>query len=66
MNKLLTVVMPAYRSNKLVLLHLKSLHKKYKVIIIENSYDVSLKRKIENKYKNVDVLLKKILVLVEH
>ena len=59
MNKLLTIVLPAYRSDKLVLLHLKSLHKKYKVIIIENSYDVSLKRKIENKYKNVDVLLKK-------
>ena len=51
--------MPAYRSDKLVLLHLKSFHKKYKVIIIENSYNETLKRKIENKYKNVDVFLKK-------
>ena len=59
MNKLLTIVMPAYRSDKLVLLHLKSFHKKYKVIIIENSYNETLKRKIENKYKNVDVFLKK-------
>ena len=59
MNKLLTVVIPSYRSEKLVLSHLKNLHKKYKIIIIENSYDKSLKRKIENKYKNVDVFLKK-------
>jgi len=59
MDKLLTIVMPAYRSDKLVLLHLKSFHKKYKVIIIENSYNETLKRKIENKYKNVDVFLKK-------
>ena len=51
--------MPAYRSDKLVLLHLKTFHKKYKVIIIENSYNETLKRKIENKYKNVDVFLKK-------
>jgi GT2 family glycosyltransferase len=59
MNKLLTIVMPAYRSDKLVLLHLKTFHKKYKIIIIENSYNETLKRKIENKYKNVDVFLKK-------
>ena len=59
MNKLLTVVIPAYRSEKLVLSHLKNLHKKYKIIIIENSYDKSLKKKIENKYKDVDVFLKK-------
>ena len=59
MNKLLTVVIPAYRSEKLVLSHLKNLYKKYKIIIIENSYDKSVKRKIENKYKGVDVFLKK-------
>tara|TARA_B110000027_G_C16064913_1_gene276283 strand:+ start:33 stop:905 length:873 start_codon:yes stop_codon:yes gene_type:complete len=59
MNKLLTVVIPTYRSEKLVLSHLKNLHKKYKIIIIENSYDKSLKNKIENKYKNVDIFLKK-------
>ena len=49
MNKLLTVVIPTYRSEKLVLSHLKNLHKTYKIIIIENSYDKSLKNKIENK-----------------
>ena len=54
MNKLLTLVIPTYRSENLVLSHLKNLHKKYKIIIIENSYDKSLKRKIENKYKNVN------------
>ena len=59
MNKFLTIVITGYRSEKLILSHLKNLHKKYKIIIIENSYDKSLKRKIENKYKGVDVFLKK-------
>ena len=59
MQSLLTIVIPSYRSEKLVFSHLKNLHKKYKIIIIENSYDKSLKRKIENKYKGVDVFLKK-------
>ena len=59
MNKFLTIVITGYRSEKLILSHLKNLYKKYKIIIIENSYDKSLKRKIENKYKDIDVFLKK-------
>ena len=39
MNKLLTIVIPSYRSKKLILSHLKNLSKRFKIIIIENSYD---------------------------
>ena len=59
MNKDLTIVIPSYKSRRLVLLHLKNLKNKYKIIIIENSYDKLLKKIIENKYKNVQVHLKK-------
>ena len=51
MQRLLTIVIPSYRSEKLILSHLKKIHNKYRIIIIENSYNISLKDKIENKYK---------------
>ena len=59
MNKLLTIIIPSYRSKKLILPHLKRLSKKFKIIIIENSYDQSLKKIIKDKYKNVKIYLKK-------
>ena len=59
MNNDLTIVIPSYKSKQLVLSHLKNLKNKYKIIIIENSYDETLKKIIENKFKNVDVYLKK-------
>jgi len=59
MNKLLTIIIPTYRSKKLILFHLKKLSKNFKIIIIENSYDKSLKEIINKKYKNVEVYLKK-------
>ena len=59
MNKLLTIIIPSYRSKKLILFHLKKLSKNFKIIIIENSYDKSLKEIINKKYKNVEVYLKK-------
>jgi len=59
MNKLLTIIIPSYRSKKLILFHLKKLNKNFKIIIIENSYDKSLKEIINKKYKNVEVYLKK-------
>ena len=39
MNDLLTIVIPSYRSKKFILNHIKNLSGKYKIIIIENSYD---------------------------
>ena len=59
MNKLITLIIPSYRSKKLIIAHLKKLSNSYKIIIVENSYDTTLKRIILNKYKNVDVYLKK-------
>jgi len=59
MNKLLTIIIPSYRSKKLILFHLKKLNKNFKIIIVENSNDKSLKEIINKKYKNVEVYLKK-------
>lgn len=59
MNKELTIVIPSYKSNKLVLSHLREFKNKYKIIIVENSYDQSLKKIIEDKYSNVTIYLKK-------
>lgn len=59
MNKLLTIIIPSYRSKYLVLSHIKNLYNKYKIIIVENSYDKSLKEIIKKKYKKVDIYLKK-------
>ena len=59
MNNLLTIIIPSYRSKKLILSHVKKLSNKYKIIIIENSYDKSLKEIIKKKFKNVEVYLKK-------
>ena len=59
MNKLLTIVIPSYRSKRLILSHLKNLSKRFKIIIIENSYDKSLEKIIKKKYSNVDIFLKK-------
>lgn len=59
MDRNLTIILPSYRSKKLILSHLKFLCKNYKIIVIENSYDTSLEKIIKSKYKNVEVYLKK-------
>ena len=59
MNKNLTIIIPSYKSKKLVLSHVNLLCKKYKIIIIENSYDKSLEKIIKKKFSNVDFYLKK-------
>jgi len=59
MNKFTTIIIPSYRSKKLILTHLKRFSKNFKIIIIENSYDINFKNIVENKYKNVDIYLKK-------
>ena len=59
MNRLVTIIIPSYRSKKLILSHLNKLPKEIKIIIIENSYDTDFKNIVENKYKNVDIYLKK-------
>jgi N-acetylglucosaminyl-diphospho-decaprenol L-rhamnosyltransferase len=59
MNKLITIILPSYRSKDLILRHLKKLSNNFKIIIVENSNDTLLKNTVENKYKNVDIYLKK-------
>ena len=53
MNKDVTIIIPSYRSNNLILSHLKNLTN-YKVVIIENSYDNLLKKIIK---KNIQMLI---------
>jgi N-acetylglucosaminyl-diphospho-decaprenol L-rhamnosyltransferase len=59
MNNYVTIVLPSYKSGKLIFSHLKKISKKIKVIVIENSKDKKLKKEIENKYKNCKVYLRK-------
>ena len=53
----ITIVIPSYKSGKLIISHLKKISNKINVIIIENSKDKRLKKEIETKYKNVKVYL---------
>lgn len=59
MKKTLSIVIPSYKSSTRILRHLKSFSKETKVIIVENSYDQILKKKIERNYKNTKVILQK-------
>ena len=58
MNRSVTVVIPSYKSNKKIINHVKSISKKTKIIIVENSQDKKLKDKLEKKNKNVKVILR--------
>ena len=58
MNKLLTIVFNSYFSKESLKKVLKNLNN-YRIIIIENSLDKSLKLELEKKYKNVRVVIPK-------
>ena len=57
MNKDLTIVFSSYQSQHLLEGFLKEFDGKYKIIIIENSLDRSIKKKLESKFKNVEVII---------
>ena len=59
MNKLLTIVIPSYKSKPKIIDHVKKISKKIQIIIVENSEDKILKIFLEKEYKNVKVFLKK-------
>ena len=59
MNKLLTVVIPSYKSRNRIISHISKLSKKLNIIIIENSEDIDLKKQISKKFRNTEVYLKK-------
>ena len=59
MSKLLTVVIPSYKSRNRIISHISKLSKKLNIIVIENSEDINLKKRISKKFKNTKVYLKK-------
>jgi N-acetylglucosaminyl-diphospho-decaprenol L-rhamnosyltransferase len=57
MEKLVTVILPSYKSGNLVISHIKKISNKIKIIVVENSKDKKLKKKIEKNYSNTKVYL---------
>ena len=58
-SKKITIILIAYKSEKLINTFVKKIPNTVKVIIIENSNNLLLKKKIEKKYKNIKVYIKK-------
>ena len=58
-SKKITIILIAYKSEKLINDFVKKIPNTVKVIIIENSNNLLIKRKIEKKYKNIKVYIKK-------
>ena len=58
-SKKVTIILIAYKSEKIINTFIKKIPKNIKVIIIENSNNIFLKRKIEKKYRNIKVYIKK-------
>ena len=57
MNKDLTIVFSSYQSQHLLNNLLKKLNKNYRIIVIENSLDINVKKSLEQKFKNVSVII---------
>ena len=58
LEKLVTIIIVSYKSKSKLISILKSIPKKIKVIIIENSYDCKLKILFEKKFNNTKVILR--------
>jgi N-acetylglucosaminyl-diphospho-decaprenol L-rhamnosyltransferase len=54
--KEVTLIIVSYKSKKKIKEFLKKISMNYRIIIIENSDDKSIKDEIENSYKNVEIL----------
>ena len=59
MNKDLTLVFSSYQSQHLLTNLLRKFDKKYRIIVIENSLDLSVKKLLEKKFENVNVIIPK-------
>ena len=55
----ITIIIITYKSNKIIYDFINKIPSNLKTIIIENSQNYDLKTKIEGKYKNISVHLKK-------
>ena len=58
-NNSLTLIFCAYFSHKHIYRICKSINKKFKIIVVENSLDKKFKKDIEKKYKNTKVIIPK-------
>jgi len=56
-NKDLTIVINTFKSSDKIFKCLDSIGSNYKVIVVENSNDISFKKNLEKKYKNVNCFL---------
>jgi len=54
-----TIIIVSYKSRSILLQNLNNFDHRYKVIVIENSHDKNLKIELEQKYKNLKVVLNK-------
>jgi GT2 family glycosyltransferase len=54
-----TLILISYKSEKKIYSFIKNIPLNIKIIIIENSNNTELKKKVEEKYKNISVYLKK-------
>tara|TARA_B100001057_G_scaffold240491_1_gene240881 strand:- start:536 stop:1405 length:870 start_codon:yes stop_codon:yes gene_type:complete len=59
MNRDLTIVFSSYQSQHLLVKLLNQLYKKYKILIIENSLDIKVKKQLEKRFTGVEVILPK-------
>ena len=53
----LTIVIVSFKSGDILHRCIKSIDKKYPIIIVENSQNIKLKEELENKYSNVECIL---------
>ena len=52
-----TAIIVSYKSKWIIENCIKSIEKKYKIIVVENSRDYKLKKILEKKYKNLKVIV---------
>ena len=57
--KEITFIIVSYKANKVIYNCINSLPRSSKIIVIENSYDQDLKKVLETKYDNIEVVLNK-------
>jgi len=57
MKNLLTIIIVSFHSENIIENAIKSINrKKYKILVIDNANSLNLKKRLENKYKNITVL----------
>ena len=53
----ITIVITSFKSGEIINNCLNSIDRQYKVILVENSNDLEFKKKIEEKFNNVECML---------